>query len=736
MQVIFVEEPAFRDQATPLMSMRDSEDGAVTIATPVLPSEGRAPETIERSLVALVDGLIETIAPEDRIFWFYTPMMVDLVEGKDAAAVVYDCMDELSKFLGAPDDLIDREIRLLDRADLVFTGGRNLYEAKRDRHPSVHAFPSSVDRGHFAAARDLAEPADQRDIPHPRLGYYGVVDERIDLDTLAALADANGEWSIVVVGPVVKIDPAKLPRRDNLHYLGQKAYRDLPAYLAGWDVALMPFAMNEATRFISPTKTLEYLAGGKPVVSTPIKDVVGDHGHLAAISIAEPGLPFVDACGDALQPLGKVNLPEIDAHLAIHSWDRTQKQMQALIDQVMRRRGHLRAAPPGRSAYGPTTDILIVGAGPAGCVMAERFANDGGKRVTIVDRRSHIAGNTHDHLDAAGILIHRYGPHIFHTNSTDIFRYLSQFTAWRPYEHRVLGRIGEQLLPIPINRDTLNRLNGLSLSSEEEAEAYLQSLAEPKDEIRTSEDVVVSRVGRRLYELFFQGYSRKQWGLDPSQLDRSVTARVPIRTNRDDRYFTDKHQAMPRDGYTAMFEAMLDHPNITVLTGLDYRDIKDRLRYEHLIFTGPIDEFFDHRFGRLPYRSLVFKHETLDQPRFQPVATVNYPSPDIPFTRVTEYKHLTGQVHSKTSITYEFGSDDGEPYYPVPRPQNQALYKRYEELGRTFDDVTFVGRLGTYRYYNIDQVVGQALATYARLIERLGRTATADAKLATPLLTP
>lgn len=312
-----------------------------------------------------------------------------------------------------------------------------------------------------------------------------------------------------------------------------------------------------------------------------------------------------------------------------------------------------------------------------------------------------------------------YGPHIFHTNSADVFDYLSRFTQWRPYEHRVLARVGARLLPMPINRTTLNLLYGLDLRSDEQAEAFLASRAEPVDQVRTSEDVVVSAVGRDLYETFFRGYTRKQWGLDPSQLDRSVAARLPARANTDDRYFTDAYQAMPLHGYTRMFENMLDHPLIRVDTATDY-DAADRdVVRDHTIFTGPIDEFFGCRFGPLPYRSLHFRHETLDQPWLQPVAVVNYPDEAVPYTRVTEYKHLTGQISPRTSVTYEYPADAGDPYYPVPRAENQSLFKQYEALARARPDVSFVGRLATYRYYNMDQVVGQALAAFRRLSPRL-----------------
>ena len=370
-------------------------------------------------------------------------------------------------------------------------------------------------------------------------------------------------------------------------------------------------------------------------------------------------------------------------------------------------------------------DWLIVGAGFAGSVLAERIASQRNESVLVIDKRDHIGGNAYDHLDAAGILIHRYGPHIFHTNAEMVVRYLSQFTSWRPYQHRVLAQVDGQLLPIPINLDTVNRLYGLSLDSAG-MEAFLAARREPVVDIQTSEDVVVSTVGRDLYEKFFQGYTRKQWGLDPSQLSRIVTARIPTRTDRDDRYFTDEFQQMPADGYTAMFRNMLDHPKIDVELGRSWNPSLDRDRARRIVFTGPIDEFFGYRFGKLPYRSLRFVHETRDVEWAQPVAVVNYPQTEA-YTRITEYKHLTGQKHPKTSLTYEYPTDEGDPYYPIPRPENQELYKIYRAAAERLPDVWFVGRLGAYQYLNMDQVVAQALATFERLDARRAPTAFARA---------
>ncbi len=360
-------------------------------------------------------------------------------------------------------------------------------------------------------------------------------------------------------------------------------------------------------------------------------------------------------------------------------------------------------------------DVLVVGAGFAGGVIAERLARGQGRRVLVIDRRPHIGGNAYDEYDAAGVLVHRYGPHIFHTNSSAVFEYLSRFTAWREYEHRVLASVRGIHVPMPVNRTTVNRLFGLALSTDAEVEAFYARQAEPCD-ARTSEDVVVGAIGRQLYELLFQGYTRKHWGLDPRQLDASVTARVPARTNDDDRYFTDRYQAMPADGYTRLFARLLDHPNIEVQTGVDFADVRDRLDYRTLVYTGPIDAYFGNRYGPLPYRSVRFEFETLSCDRYQPTGTVNYPDPAVPFTRITEFRHLTGQRSAVTTIVREYPEAGGDPYYPVPRPENRTLYERYRRSADELDDVYFVGRLGTYKYYNMDQVVAQALAT-ARKIE-------------------
>ena len=372
-------------------------------------------------------------------------------------------------------------------------------------------------------------------------------------------------------------------------------------------------------------------------------------------------------------------------------------------------------------------DTLVVGAGYAGSVMAERLASEAGHRVLVIDRRDHIAGNAHDYYDDHGVLCHQYGPHIFHTNSQKVVDYLTRFTDWRPYEHRVLARVDGKLVPMPINRTTVNELYGLGLTTEEDMERFLESRAEAVDYIRTSEDVVVAKVGRELYEKFFRGYTRKQWQRDPSELHSSVCARIPIRTNVDDRYFTDSFQKIPVDGYTAMFERLLDHPLIEVSVGTDYWDMKDDIEYDQLVYTGPVDKFFDYRFGPLPYRSLEWElrnEPTPDGGYLQPVGSVNEPSEDVPYTRITEFRHITGQIpHDHTTLAVEFPRAEGDPYYPIPNDETRALYRRYEALAAELPDVTFVGRLARYQYLNMDQVVGQALSTAEKLLASLSAAA-------------
>lgn len=743
-RVFFVEEPAPFDGPAHLEMEKDPS--GVIIVKPFLSHRLNEEET-NAAMEKLVNPLFEEVG-NDFILWYYTPMALHFSRHLEPVLTIYDCMDELSLFKGAPAKLQELEKELISRADLIFTGGQTLYESKRNGHDNVYLFPSSIDAPHFERARKKqADLEDQGNIPHPRLGFFGVIDERMDLELLGKLAEAHPDWHLVMLGPVVKMEQESLPKLSNIHYLGMKTYEQLPQYLASWDVALLPFALNDSTRFISPTKIPEYLAGGKPVVSTPIRDVINPYGKQNLVSIAATAEEFVQAIEQLLH-LNKEErtswLTKVDQQLLQNSWNYTWKRMMTLIESSIAAKEDKKnktvlkqpASMPSIPVYldlekktgngnGVKTksvqpfDYLIVGAGFAGSVLAERLAAGSGKKVLIIDRRPHIAGNAYDYHNEEGILIHKYGPHIFHTNSHEVFNYLSRFTEWRQYQHRVLASVDGQLVPLPINLDTINRLYGLNLSAFE-LKDFFQKIAEPRDKIVTSEDVVVSKVGRELYEKFFRNYTRKQWDLDPSELDASVTSRVPIRYNRDDRYFSDIYQVMPQQGYTRLFEQMLDHPNIKIMLNTDYREIMDMISYREVIFTGPVDEYFGLVYGKLPYRSLQFQFQTLTEEQHQTVAVINYPN-EYPYTRVTEFKHLTGQKHAKTALVYEYPTENGDPYYPIPRPENAQLYTRYQTLAAQKQGVHFAGRLATYKYYNMDQVVAQALTLYSK-IQGLERT--------------
>jgi UDP-galactopyranose mutase len=367
-------------------------------------------------------------------------------------------------------------------------------------------------------------------------------------------------------------------------------------------------------------------------------------------------------------------------------------------------------------------DFLIVGAGFAGSVLAERIATQLGQTCLIVEKRNHIGGNAYDHYDAAGVLVHDYGPHYFRTNSQRIVEYLSQFTEWRSVEYKILSWTDGKFWQFPINLNTFEQLIGRA-STSQEMEAQLAEWRVQIDNPKNSEEVIVSQVGWKLYEMFFKNYTRKQWQRDAKDLDASVCGRIPIRTNRDDRYLSESFQALPKDGYTKMFEKMLAHPKIEVRLNTDFREARSQVRFDHLIFTGPIDEYFDHCFGPLPYRSLRFEPETIAQEFFQPAMQVNYPN-DHDFTRIVEIKHATGQKLPATTIVREYPQDFGpgrEPYYPIPAPDAKALYSKYAERAVSEKNVSFVGRLATYRYYNMDQVVGMALAEFEQIQRELSR---------------
>ena len=359
--------------------------------------------------------------------------------------------------------------------------------------------------------------------------------------------------------------------------------------------------------------------------------------------------------------------------------------------------------------------VLIVGAGFAGCVSA-RILADSGSTCVIIERRDHVGGNAFDYKDEHGILVHRYGPHIFHTNSKKVFSFLSRFTDWHFYEHQVLASVENKLYPIPINQNTINSLYGLDLN-EEEVQKYLESV-KVSLEVKTSEDVVLSSVGIDLCDKFFRGYTRKQWGLELRDLSPGVAARIPTRCNTDNRYFEDQYQFIPSPSYSKMFENMLDHKNIRLILGTKFdKKLFSDSGFDHLIFTGPIDEYYDFKFGRLPYRSLSFDFKYFANcDSFQPVAQINYPN-DFEFTRVTEFKKITGQRHSGTTLAYEFPQASGEPFYPIPTPDNAKQFSKYQGEAKDETCVTFIGRLAQYKYFNMDQVVGSAIAKVQALID-------------------
>jgi len=363
-------------------------------------------------------------------------------------------------------------------------------------------------------------------------------------------------------------------------------------------------------------------------------------------------------------------------------------------------------------------DFLIVGAGFSGAVLAERIATQLNLKVLVVDRRDHIGGNAYDHYNEDGILMHKYGPHWFHTNDKAVFDYLSKFTEWHYHFHKVKSSVDGKLVPIPINRDTLQMLYGTDLQSQEDVQAYYDKVKVPIQNPANSEEMITSQVGTELFNKFFKGYTVKQWGIEPKDLAASVTGRIPVRTNRDDRYFTDTYQALPQQGYTEMFKKMLSHPNISIMLQTDYLEIIEEIKFNHLIYTGPIDTFFNHKFGKLPYRSLRFEHQTLNQEKYQEYQQINYPN-EYDFTRIVEWKHATGQKSHLTTISREYSlaaTDGMEKYYPIPREDNHQLYNKYKAEADKLEDVTFCGRLADYKYYNMDQIVARSLSVFNKKI--------------------
>lgn len=367
----------------------------------------------------------------------------------------------------------------------------------------------------------------------------------------------------------------------------------------------------------------------------------------------------------------------------------------------------------------PKADIVIIGAGISGAVLAERYASIG-KNVVILEKRDHIAGNCYDYYNEDGILVSKYGAHLFHTNFEDVWDYVQQFSDWYKYEHKVLARVDGKLVPVPVNITTVNKLLGTSIKNEEEMQQWLEQNALQIDTPKNGKEAALARVGPELYEKIFKNYTKKQWDKYPEELDASVLNRIPVRPNFDDRYFSDKYQYLPKGGYTQMFEKILDHKNITVLLNTDYFDVRDQLNgYEKLFYTGPVDQFFDFKHSiqeKLEYRSIRFVHETLDQEYFQENSVINYPNEE-EFTRIVEYKHITGQKNPKTTIVKEYTTDEGEPYYPVPNPRNQAIYEKYREEADKLQNIYFVGRLANYKYFNMDQAFKNALDLFKSLEE-------------------
>lgn len=361
-------------------------------------------------------------------------------------------------------------------------------------------------------------------------------------------------------------------------------------------------------------------------------------------------------------------------------------------------------------------DYLIVGSGLAGSVLAEQIASHSDKKVLIIDRRNHIGGNCYDYYNEIGILIHKYGPHCFHTNFKEVFDYLSRFTKWRKFELRVQAFSDGRLYPLVINRNFLNKFFNIDLKSEDETLEFFNRIRQKIRYPKNSEEYIISKTGRKIYDTIFKNYTFKQWGLSGKKLDRSVCARVPIRLNDDDRYFSDIYQGIPRDGYFKLFHNMLSHPNIEVKLNTDFERVKSQVKYNFLIYTGSIDEFFNSKFGKLPYRSLKFKHENHDKEFYQKATFVTYPN-DYSFTRIVEIKHATGQKSTNTTIVKEYPQSKGEPFYPIPQANNHALYKRYEREINKIKNAVFVGRMAQYRYFNMDRIVAEALIAARRILK-------------------
>ncbi|MDV6167204.1 UDP-galactopyranose mutase [Flavobacterium sp. DG1-102-2] len=374
-------------------------------------------------------------------------------------------------------------------------------------------------------------------------------------------------------------------------------------------------------------------------------------------------------------------------------------------------------------------EIVIIGAGISGAVLAEQYAN-AGKRVLIIEKRNHIAGNCYDYIDENGILVSKYGAHLFHTNDETVWKYVNSFSEWYPWEHKVLANVDGSLVPIPVNITTVNTLFGTDIKTESEMKKWFEDNAPSISQPADGREAALSKVGPVLYEKMFRHYTKKQWDKYPEELDASVLDRIPVRTNYDDRYFSDTYQALPKGGYTQLFDSILNHSNIEVMLNTDFFDIRDQLDgYEKLFYTGPIDRFFDFKYSldeKLEYRSINFVSETVDAEFFQNNSVINYPGREVDFTRIIEYKHFGNQESAKTTIVREYTMDEGEPYYPVPNARNQEIYEMYKNEATTVPDVYFVGRLANYKYFNMDQAFKNALDLFKSL-EKVESAASAKA---------
>ncbi len=368
-------------------------------------------------------------------------------------------------------------------------------------------------------------------------------------------------------------------------------------------------------------------------------------------------------------------------------------------------------------------DVFVVGAGISGLTLAQRYAEIG-KKVLVIDKRNHIGGNCYDYYNEDGILVSKYGAHLFHTKHEDVWEYVNKFSQFTPYQHKVLASVDGKLVPIPVNITTVNMIFNLNIQNETEMDQWLLENQIKNDDPKNGEEAALARVGKVLYEKMFKKYTKKQWDKYPNELDPSVLNRIPVRNNFDDRYFSDPHQGQPKEGYTKLFEKMVDNPNITIKLNTDYFDIRKALPSHSLLFyTGPIDQYFDFKFSvdeKLEYRSIRFEFETFDKERYQENSVINYPN-EFDFTRIVEYKYFTGQVHPKTTISKEYSVDyeagKNDPYYPVPNPRNQEIFMKYQEEAKKLEEkgIHFVGRLANYKYFNMDQAFKNALDLFKRL---------------------